>query len=300
MSVSRRTIALPFPLDLRRTLGPVRRGAGDPTFRFAADGCWRATRTADGPATVHVRHVGQALMAEAWGPGADRVLDEVPALVGFHDDPADFAPGHRLLARLHHERPGLRIGRTGAVVEAMVPSILEQKVTGMEALRSYRQLVRTYGEPAPGPAGLTLAPRPEVLAALPYHRFHVLGVEKKRAETVRRVCARADRIEPTTSLTSIDAQARWCAVPGVGPWTAAEVALVAFGDADAVPVGDYHVPSMVTWALAGERRGTDQRMLELLEPFSGHRGRVVRLLGSAGLMAPRRGPRMSPRNIARH
>ena len=105
---------------------------------------------------------------EAWGPGADRVLHGVPGLIGLHDDPASFVPAHPLVARLHRRSPGLRIGRTGAVVEALVPSILEQKVTGFEARRAHRRLVLSYGRPAPGPGGLRLPPDPEVLAATPY------------------------------------------------------------------------------------------------------------------------------------
>jgi 3-methyladenine DNA glycosylase/8-oxoguanine DNA glycosylase len=87
-------------------------------------------------------------------------------------------------------------------------------------------------------------------------------------------------------------------LPGVGPWTAAEVALRALGDTDAVSVGDFHIPNMVAWALAREPRATDARMLELLEPYRGQRGRVIRLLEAAGVAAPRFGPRMSPRAIA--
>jgi len=77
------------------------------------------------------------------------------------------------------------------------------------------------------------------------------------------------------------------------------VALVALGDADAVPLDDYHLPHMVAWALAGEPRGTDVRMLELLEPYAGHRDRMLRLLLAAGIEAPRFGPRMPLRSIAR-
>jgi 3-methyladenine DNA glycosylase/8-oxoguanine DNA glycosylase len=87
------------------------------------------------------------------------------------------------------------------------------------------------------------------------------------------------------------------AFPGIGPWTAAEVGLRAFGDPDAVSIGDFHLPNMVAFALAGEPRGTDERMLELLEPYRGHRGRVIRLLELGGTAAPRYGPRVSPRRI---
>jgi 3-methyladenine DNA glycosylase/8-oxoguanine DNA glycosylase len=94
------------------------------------------------------------------------------------------------------------------------------------------------------------------------------------------------------------ARERLQAFPGVGPWTAAEVARIALGDADAVSVGDYHLPHLVGWALAGEARGTDERMLELLEPYRGQRGRVQLLLEASGLHAPRYGPRAEVGSIA--
>jgi 3-methyladenine DNA glycosylase/8-oxoguanine DNA glycosylase len=194
----------------------------------------------------------------------------------------------------------LRIGRTGAVAEALVPTILEQKVAGMEARRSWRALVRRLGEPAPGPApaGLTVPPAPARLAATPSWVFHRCGVERGRADTIRRAMARAARVEEVADVPLDDAYRRLRALPGVGPWSAAEVGLVALGDADAVSVGDYHLPSQVAWALAGERTGTDERMLELLEPYRGHRGRVLRLLTVAAVGPPRRAPRMSLRSFA--
>jgi 3-methyladenine DNA glycosylase/8-oxoguanine DNA glycosylase len=193
----------------------------------------------------------------------------------------------------------MRIARTGAVAEALVPSVLEQKVTGTEARRSWRALVRRLGEPAPGPAppGLTVPPAPDRLATTPSWVFHRCGVERKRADTITRAMARAARVEEAAGLPLEAAYRRLQALPGVGPWTAAEVALVALGDADAVSVGDYHLPSQVAWALAGERSGTDERMLELLDPYRGHRGRVLRLLAVGGLFPPRRGPRTPLRSF---
>ena len=87
-------------------------------------------------------------------------------------------------------------------------------------------------------------------------------------------------------------------LPGVGPWSAAEVSVVALGDRDVVSMGDYHLPHQVSWALAGEARGSEARMLELLEPYRGHRARVIRLLTLGGIQAPRLGPRMRLRRIA--
>ena len=193
--------------------------------------------------------------------------------------------------------PGLRITRSRAVFEALLPAVLTQKVTGLEAARAIRGLVRALGEPAPGPAGLRLPPPPEALAALPYEWFHRFGVEMRRANVLRHAAARADRLEEAGAMDLASARRRLLAFPGVGPWTAAEVAVVALGDADAVSVGDYHIPNTVAWALAGEPRADDERMLELLEPYAGHRGRVIRLLEAAGISAPRYGPRATVRSI---
>jgi hypothetical protein len=298
--VIERTVRPLMPVDLRLTFFPVRRGRLDPTMRFEPGGVWRATRTPAGPATTHVRvstAEGTATM-RAWGPGAEWALDAFPALIGAGDDEAGFDPGAGVIGDLHHRLRGLRIGRTGAVIEALVPSTLEQKVIGLEARRSYARLVRVLGEPAPGPGDLFVPPPAKVLAKTPSWVFHRANVERKRADTIRRACSYAGRLEETVAMSPADARRRLTALPGIGAWTAAEVAMVALGDADAVSVGDYHLPNIVSWALAGEPRGDDARMLELLEPWRGHRGRVLRLLGMGAGGAPRYGPRLPLRTIS--
>ena len=215
--------------------------------------------------------------------------------------------GHPLLRQLHARFPGIRIGRTRRVLEALVPAIIEQKVTGEEARSAFVALVRRHGEPAPGPwddasagrpATLRVPPAPGTLAGLPGYAYHPLGLERRRADAIRFAAAHAARAEECADMALPDAYARLRAFPLVGAWTAAEVGLRAFGDADAVSVGDFHLCHAVCQALAGEPRGTDERMLELLAPFAGHRARVVQLIEVAGIHAPRRGPRFAPRSIA--
>lgn len=294
-----RTLVLDRPLDLRRTLAIHLRGTGDPTMRCAPGHVVRATRTPDGPATVELRLAGNRLTAEAWGPGAEPLLAAVPALVGEDDDRSGFDPTrHPLVADLDRRHRGIRIGRTGAVLEALIPAVLEQKVTGTEAWRGLRGIVRCWGEPAPGPFGLRLLPEPAMLAGLAYHAFHPLGIERRRADLVRRVAERAVRFEEIVTLPREAAAARLTALPGIGPWTAAEVMVRALGDPDALSVGDFHLPNLVAFALAGEARGDDARMIELLEPWRGQRARVVRLLEASGLRPPAFGPRYAPRSIA--
>jgi 3-methyladenine DNA glycosylase/8-oxoguanine DNA glycosylase len=293
-----RIFSLDGPLDLVRTLAPLGRGPGDRTLRLGPGRAWRATRTPDGPASLALVLAGDELRAEAWGPGADHALAGVPALVGLDRDlpPLD---GHATIARLARRYPGVRIPRTGAVLESLVPAILEQKVIGEEARRALFALVRFHGEPAPGPPelGLRLPPEPATLAALPYYAFHPYGVERRRADLIRLVCTRAARFEQIVDLPLAEAYSRLTSVPGIGPWTAGEVGARALGDMDAVSVGDFHLPRLVSFALAGEPRATDARMLELLEPWRGQRARVVRLLELSGIRVPRYGPRLSFRRI---
>ena len=297
-----RTISPPLPVDLRLTLGPLRRGRLDPSMRFEPGGVWRATRTPAGPVTTHLRSrpADGTVTIRAWGPGAEWALETFPALAGAEDTEDGFDPGTGVVADLHRRLRGLRISRSGAVVEALVPSILEQKVVGLEARRSYARLVRDLGEAAPGPAAesLMVPPPAKVLASTPTWTFHRAGVERKRADAICRACSYAARLEETVDMSPDDARRRLTALPGIGPWTAAEVAIVALGDADAVSVGDYHLPNQVAWALAGEARADDARMLELLEPWRGHRGRVIRLIVMGSGAAPRYGPKLPLRTIA--
>ncbi len=261
-------------------LAHARMGNGDPCLRVVGGAVWRATRTPFGVATQRLSLAADgAVLVDAWGPGAEWLVERAPALCGALDQPGGFQPDQPLLRRLVHVHPGLRIGRTEAVFETALFVTMEQRVATRDAWRSWRGVVRALGEPAPGPfAGLWVPPSAERIAHTPYEVFHQFGIERRRADVLRRLAVVARRLEETVSLPLETAYRRFSAVSGVGPWTAARIGLIALGDPDAVTVGDLHIPHMVTWALAGERRGSDERMLELLEPFRGHRGRVIRLL----------------------
>jgi 3-methyladenine DNA glycosylase/8-oxoguanine DNA glycosylase len=276
------------------TLGPL--GAG-PWLHHENGAIWRATRTPLGPATVMLRSHDASVEVEAWGPGAEWSVAHAPVLCGAQDDDSGFHPLHPVIARAHRQSPGMRMPQTNAVFEALVPTVLGQLVTTVEAHDSYRRLVYALGEAAPGPRQLTLPPSPEVLSRTPYWAFHRFGIERRRADVIIRAARSAKRLEEIVTMDLPSAYSRMLAFPGVGPWTAAKVAMVALGDADAVPIGDYHLPHAVGYLFDGTPRSTDERMLELLEPYRGHRGRVIRLITLAGISAPRFGPHRPLRDI---
>ncbi|GHD33934.1 DNA-3-methyladenine glycosylase family protein [Streptomyces galbus] len=291
-----RTYVPDGPLDLGLVLGPLRRGPADPTFRAMPDGSvWRASLTPAGPGTLRVSAHGGAVRGEAWGPGAEWLLDRLPEMVGAADDPSAFVPRHRLLAHARHRRPGLRLTRTGLVLESLIPSVLEQKVTTDEAYRAWRLLVRKFGEPAPGPAAggrLWVMPAPRTWALIPSWEWHRAGVDNKRASTILRAVRVAARLEEATGMEPREARARLEVVPGIGPWTSAEAVQRSHGAADEVTTGDLHLPGIVGWALAGDRHADDALMLRLLEPYAGQRHRAARLILLSGVVPARRAPRM--------
>ena len=287
-------------IDLRLTLAALRHGPQDPTMRLETGAVWRGMRTPDGPATALYRGRDGDVVVQAWGPGARWALGSSSDAIGLGDDVAGFAPRDPLMRSLHRRHSGLRMCRSNAVVETLVPTIIEQKVTTVEAHRSYRALVKAFGTPAPGPGGLWVAPEPNVLAALPYEAFHRFGLERRRADFIRCVCSYARRLEEILAMDRPAARRRLAALPGIGPWTIAEVERLVFGDADAVRPNDCNLPHAVSWVLAGERRADDVRMMELLEPYRGHRARAALLIELTGNTPPRRAPRARLRGIERH
>lgn len=287
----------PRPLDLVGTWSGLRRGAGDPSWLVRDGVLWRAVRTPQGPATLALRveHSHREVRAMSWGRGASWLVEHLPTMLGEDDDPTGFEPAaHPVVDEAARHRPGLRVPRTLLVLESLVPAVIEQKVTGQEAFGAQRRLLRRHGEPAPGPgerAGLLVWPDVATLRALPSWEWLRLGVGPQRADTLARVLAVADRLEECPALTPAAARRRLVAVPGVGVWTAAEVAQRALGDPDAVSFGDYHVAADLGWALTGSVVD-DHALVEVLRPFAGHRYRVQQLVRTT---RPRRGPRMAPR-----
>lgn len=290
-----KTVEIDVKLDLRATLANSTSIWG----RFVTDGWYRPMRTPEGPATLHLRRDGDGVHARTWGDGSSWVMDRVERWIGLDDRPEDFQPNHELLDRLHRKKIGRRYGATGLVFEALLVAICSQKVTGKEAVIAMRGMTRTLSERAPGPLPLMLPPDPERLAGSRYHDFHSMRMERKRADTLISAAREAVRIDRLADVSSADARTYLQRMRGVGEWSTAETVAVSHGDADAVSVGDYHLKHYVAWHLAGQPRGTDEQMLELLEPFRPHRGRVIRLLEGAGHY-PRYGPRFTIPDFRAH
>ena len=292
-----------LPVDVRRTLSPLRRGRADPTHRVTDDGAvWRTTRMPIGPATYRLTQRGlHETTCEAWGPGAEEVVAGLADLLGGRDLADGFEARHPRLVDAAARHPGLRVPRTGRVVEALVPAVLEQKVTGKQARQSFRALVLRFGTVAPGPApdGMAVPPPAEVWRTIPSWEWHRAGVDPQRSRTVCLAMRYAARLEQAVGMAPDEAARRLTAVPGIGAWTVAEVAQRALGDSDALSVGDYHLSQYVGWALVG-RPLDDAGMVELLEPWRPHRFRVVRLLECSGYAKPRFGPRLTVQDHRTH
>jgi endonuclease III len=292
------------PVDVAATLAPLCRGTGDPAHRFDDAGrFWWCCRTPEGAGTLTVSGTNGLVSAAAWGDGADWLLAQLPALLGDGDDwtglDLSAAP---LLSEVLRRRPGLRLPRTGLVLDSLVPAVLEQRVTGDEARRSWRMLLHRFGAPAPGPAGaagMRLPPDARTLLDIPGWEWHRLGVDLQRQRAVRAAATVAERLEECAALPVDPAVARLRSLPGIGAWTAAETVQRAMGAADVVSVGDYHIPSLVVFAITGRPRGSDEEMLAALEPWVGSRQRVVRLIEISPVRKPRFGPRFAPLDIRR-
>lgn len=292
------------PVDVRATLSSLRRGPGDPTWRDDGPALWKTWYTPDGPVTARIETSAAAgtIQTGLWGPGSAWLAEQLPDLLGLHDDVGGFRPHHPAVESAWRRFSGWRVPRTGLVIDALLPAVVEQKVTGREAFAAQRYLVRQFGTTAPGPGaelGLLVAPAAAAWARVPSWEWLRAGVDRKRSDAVMRSLAVADRLEECRDLPPDQARRRICAIPGIGGWTAAEVAQRALGDADAVSFGDYHVARNLGWALVG-RPVDDAELAVLLEPYAGHRYRVQRLIELARVRVPRRGPRRAlPRHLPR-
>ena len=283
--------------DLRLLLQRHQHGRYDPTMSLTETDFWRAARTPDGPGTLHISLVNDAA-ATAFGPGADWLLATVPWLIAETDVEPSISSHHPAVAKALHKHGVPRVSASRLVLPELVFAILGQRVTGLEAMRQWSALCRHSSEAAPGPQSLLLPPNPIVLGNTPGWQYHRMGIERSRADTIAAVCRRAVRVQEVAAMPLAEGYQRLMAFSGIGLWTAATTMSSSMGDPDAVAVGDFHLKNIISYALAGEPRGTDERMLALLEPYAGHRGRIVEVLLRDGWSAPKYGPRQQIRSIS--
>ncbi|MDO5635173.1 MAG: 3-methyladenine DNA glycosylase [Micrococcus sp.] len=307
-------------VDVRLTLRPLQRGVGDPCVRVTSEGVW-LTRRDDAagqfaPASLLVRAPDSpvrpgVIEARAWGPGAAAAVAEVPHLLGLDDagwpafdalleSTAGQLPSHVLEAR--RRRPGLRLAAHGRLAQQLMTVTLEQKVTHDQARHGWRWLVRATSEPAPGPvpARMLLPPDPARVLRVPSWQWHAGWVQPSQAKAVLRVAERAgslDRVgraaQPADVAAAVRLSEQVRSLPGIGVWTAAEALQRSHAAADLVAVGDYHLAQFVGQVLTG-RRTDDDGMLRLLQPWEGHRQRVVRMIGLSGERKQAFGPKLTP------
>ena len=276
-----REIPLPRVYDFDASVRFTGFGRYDPSCRKGAGVLWQAARTPGGPATVQLRHTGDTVRASAWGPGAARALEHAESLLGLQDRPGAFRPPPGPLATLARRGSGMHLVRTPWVFDVSCQVILQQRVSFRDAARGHRHLTRALGEEAPGPPGLLLPLSPRHWLGLSSEDFRRAGVDGQRAGRLRAAARQARIIDATFAREPPEAREALSAIPGCGPWTVGMIGGFALGDPDAVPVGDLHLPSRIANALVGEPRADDERMLELLEPYRGHRFRLIRLLLAA-------------------
>ena len=275
------------------TLSVFRNGTHDPTTTWNGSTFWRATWTPEGPGTVAITLRPESHQdIEGYGPGGGWMIDRASAMIGHHDDCPPVVSHHPAVSRAMRSWSAVRFGRSDSPYHELLPAVLGQRITARDAVRQWRALVLRFGQPAPGPMSeLWLPPDPAVLARVPYHEMHSFGIERQRAETLRRVAASASHLITSPRHESpASSTAFLTRIPGVGEWTAAVAGGAAFGDTDALQVGDFHVKNTVAWALRGRPRGTDDEMLREMAVYAGQRHRVVRWLEMDGWRAPRRGP----------
>ncbi|MFC5863120.1 DNA-3-methyladenine glycosylase family protein [Acidicapsa dinghuensis] len=277
-----------FPVHFPRTFNLQRLGPYDPTTELHSD-CFRKAFFYRGtPAAIEIirstKDEKRALVIRTHGDNADELLAETAADLQQEDGYAQFSTSDAGMQRLHRLLPGLRVVRVPWLYDMTCSAILQQRVRTVDAMREWRKIAYRYGTPAP--LGLHAFPSAEVLAAVPQFALESIGIDAKRAKTLLRFAREMRFVSLKPGMDFEQLRQTLLRVAGIGPWTTETVLGYGAGDTDAAIPGDLHLPRIVCYALAGEEDGTDERMMELLEPFRGHRFRIIRLITSAGIDLP--------------
>lgn len=289
-------------------LALLRNGFHDPTTRVSMGATpggssahiERATLTPDGPGAIaiHVLPDGNHEV-RTWGDGGEWLGARHHRLTARSTDAPVVRSHHRAVDTALRTVGTLHLPATDTPYHELLPAILGQRITALQAFKQWNLLCRRYGEPAPGPLSLLLPPTPERLLSIPSWELHGLGIEAQRARALRSVARHWRYVQQSVELAGADARRSLMQLPGIGEWTAAVAVGVSHGDLDALPVGDFHVKNTVAWALTGTPRGTDEEMLATLAPYAGQRWQVVRMLERCGMTAPKFAPRRRILDISR-
>lgn len=294
MALQQVTLSVPNPYSLQHSLTSLKSGRRDPTVRFEGGRVQCALLTPEGPVSVAAQVEADSLQVALNGEGSEWLEPRLPAMFGLRDDPSVFTPDGPVLS-LVKRHPGHHLIRMPVLFHRLVQIVLHQLVTWEEAAGAWQVMVHRYGTAAPGDDGLLVGPTPETLRSLAYYDLVDCGVLPRQARLVLKLAAEHRRIERAWSLGDERLIQFLSRIPGIGAWTLQTLRGSCLGDADAVVTGDYGLPHTVCWFFRKQARGTDEEMLELLEPYRGHRYRVQQLLMQSGMKAPRRGPKMRVR-----
>jgi AraC family transcriptional regulator of adaptative response / DNA-3-methyladenine glycosylase II len=201
-----------------------------------------------GTIAVHANATGLMLICDF--PEAGRLPAIVARVKRMFDLDAPSAAIRDHLARDRKFAPALHNVAMGVpcawdAYELAVRAVLGQQISVAAATTIAGRLVNRFGEAAnlPGAPAERLNrafPAPEVLGSLTVDELRAIGLVRARAETLinlgKHIAANPAWRDRYTGLESFSAE--FCALPGIGPWTAQYVAMRGFADPDAFPSGD--------------------------------------------------------------
>ena len=278
------SVARLHPVHLRRTFALQAFGNYDPSATWKAETLTKSFSTSGGVCTVTVSSTNDGILFAADGNEAKATVSELAAAAEINDGYTDFFPQHEAVASHHRQLPGLRLIRVPWLFDIACSAVLQQRVRSTDAMREWSSICSRFGQRASN--GKITFPSASVLSAVQLHDLQAIGIDARRARTLL-LLARDMRLHPLRpEMSHEQLRLRLGRIPGVGPWTVEMILGFGASDKDALPVGDLYLPHLVSFALAGERRGTDEGMIVLLQPFRPHRFRVVRLLYSAKISVP--------------
>lgn len=277
-----------FPIDFSRTFSMQSLGPYDPTVEATNDRFRKAFFYRGEPATLEFQRAPEGMLVTAYAPDAEALLEETLAGLAQDDCYRSFSTYDDGIWRLHRSQPGLRVLRFPWLYEMACSAILQQRIRTVDAMRDWRHITQRWGVAAP--LGLRAFPSAEMLARVAQFELQALDIDAQRARTLLRFAQESRFVPLSTTLSFAELRRRLIRIPGIGPWTTESVLGYGAGDVDAAIPGDLHLPHVVCYALAGEIPGSDERMMELLEPFYGHRFRIIRLIYASGLSVPRTSP----------